>query len=305
MPRRSNTTARVVAVMEFLAGHTGEALGLSELSRELGINKATLLSIISTLLDDGWLLQHPTTRCYSLGPTLIGAGSAALGRFPDTGPIRPLMDRFAAGYDVGCVAVAVAEGQLVVLSRSGFGDPLHGLARSGVRMPFAPPFGLALSAWYPPGRFDAWMAAANPPVGPEEMPGLLGDVATARDRGFVVGLDLPPDHELAQQLRAQRLETAGISTELLVHLGQALRRHGYHLDDIRPAASYRVNHISVPILGPQGGPEIALMVPLHHGKQTGDRLVELGTGLVALAQEAARVAPGAGAGARQDDTKPR
>lgn len=276
-----------MAVIEFLAGHPGEGFGLSELSRELGVNKATLLSVVTTLLDDGWLLQHPIRRSYSLGPTLIGAGAAALERFPDTAPLQPHMEWFATRFGVGCVAVAVVDGQIVILARAGFGDPLHGLTRAGARMRFAPPFGLALAAWYPPKEFDDWLGVATPPLDPTETSQLHAAVRVARDRGYVVGVDLPPGHELERQLWTQRLDATGISTKLLTTLGQALRRHGYYLDDIDAATSYRANHLSAPVLVGDAAPEVALMVPLYEGPQTGARLVELGEGLIAATRRVA------------------
>lgn len=286
MPRRSNTTARAMSVLEYLAAHPNETFGLSELARELDINKATLLSIVTTLLDGGWLLQHPTRRAYSLGPTLISTGAAALARFPDTKPVEPYMRRVATKFDVACVAAAVADGQMVVLSRVGFADPLHGLARMGVRMPFAPPFGLSLAAWYPPEQFDVWVSTASPSLDDEEMDSLRRAVRDAQSQGFVVGADLPSDHELNERMRAQRVESSGIDPTVLENLARALRRTGYYLGSLEPEREYRVNHVAAPVRTPVSVPEVALYVPLYGGAEQGARLLELGDALAEAGREA-------------------
>jgi DNA-binding IclR family transcriptional regulator len=287
MPRRSNTTARVMAVLEFLAAHPTDAFGLSELARELKISKATLLTVVTTLLEGGWLLQHPTRRTYSLGPTLIGTGHAALMRFPDTRLLQPAMESVAAEWDVGCVAVGVADGQMAVLSRTGFADPLHGLTRIGVRMDFAPPFGLSLAAWYPPERFQLWIDAANPPLSDEELVSLRQAVRTAHERGFVVGADLPDDHPLDRTLREQRFEAAGPDAEVLREFAGELRRVGYHLNDLNPEMHYRVNHVAAPVRSTSSIPRVALFVPMYGRSVRGDQLTRMGLSLARIAQKSA------------------
>ena len=46
--RASPPTARVVAVLDFLAGHPQEQFGLSELARRLDLSKPTCLGIVTT-----------------------------------------------------------------------------------------------------------------------------------------------------------------------------------------------------------------------------------------------------------------
>lgn len=287
MPRRSNTTARAMAVLEFLAAHPSEAFGLSELARELDVNKATLLSIVTTLLDGGWLLQHPTRRSYTLGPTLIGTGAAALTRFPDTRPLTPFMDEIVRSYGVACVAAGVADGQLVVLHRVGFADPLHGLARMGVRMQFAPPFGLSLAAWYPPEQFDLWVAAATPPLDRSELDRVRRAVRAAHEHGYVIGVDVPEHHELGAMLREQRFTATGVDPSVLDRFAGALRGTGYHLDDPQPDERYRVNHVAAPVRTSTSVPQVALLVPMYGATETGERLTDLGAALADAGRRAA------------------
>ena len=77
MPRPSNPTARVVAILDFLAARPKRAYGLSELARSLGINKATCLTVLGSLVQAGYLLQDPDRKTYTLGPSSLALGNAA------------------------------------------------------------------------------------------------------------------------------------------------------------------------------------------------------------------------------------
>ncbi|RNL62091.1 hypothetical protein EFK50_09760 [Nocardioides marmoriginsengisoli] len=287
MPRRSGTTARVVAVLEFLTDRPDETFGLSELARELDINKATLLTVVTTLIDAGWLLQHPKRKTYGLGPRVIAAGAAARQRFPDTTLARPHLERVAADLGCGCVIVGVSDAQMVVLDRAGFADPLHGLTRLGVRMSFAPPYGLALAAWFPPERYEVWQANATPSVESAERAVLREAVRLAHERGFVIGGDLPAGHELDRSVHDLRLSSHDTDPALLAELGRALRATGYYLGELQDDDSYRANHVSAPVRTTTGVPEIALMVPLYSGETKGSQLAAIGA---RLAEAGAQIA---------------
>ncbi len=287
MPRRSSTTARVIAVLEYLTDRPNETFGLSELARELKINKATLLTVVTTLIDSGWLLQHPKRKTYGLGPRVIAAGAAATMRFPDTSAAGPHLNKLAEELQAGCVVVGVQDAQMVVLDRAGFADPLHGLTRLGVRMPFAPPYGLALAAWFPPERHEVWQANATPPVGNEERARLRDGVRLAHERGFVVGADLPAGHELDDPVHELRLASLDTDPKLFNRLAQAMRETGYYVGDIDKNKTYRANHVSAPVRTAVGVPEVALMVPLYSGETTGARLLEIGERLAEAGRQIA------------------
>jgi DNA-binding IclR family transcriptional regulator len=289
MPRRSNTTARAMAVLEYLAAHPHDTFGLTELATELSVNKATMLSIVTTLRDGGWILQHPIRRTYSLGPTIIGAGHAAMSRFPNTEPIVPLMVDIAKQFDVACLAVTVAGGQMVVLNRVGFVDPFHGLARIGARLLFAPPFGLSLAAWYPPELFEQWMAAASPPLDHHEVAEVRRWVRFAHEHGFVIGRDLPENDRLGRTLNDLRVAAPGVDHEVLGEFARASRAAGYYLGLPERDSEYRVNHVSAPIRAPTAVPTIALYIPLFGKPQRGEVVLAMGEALSDTGRRAAKI----------------
>src|SRR5437773_1717708 len=142
MPRPSNPTARVVAILDFLAARPERAYGLSELARSLGINKATCLTVLGSLVQSGYLLQDPGSKTYTLGPSSLALGNAALARFPAVGPARAVMQSLSDDLGVVCTVMVRANNNLVVLIEAGTPGPLRAtVSRVGLRTPFIPPLG--------------------------------------------------------------------------------------------------------------------------------------------------------------------
>ncbi|HEX7095760.1 MAG TPA: helix-turn-helix domain-containing protein [Acidimicrobiales bacterium] len=283
-----------MSVLSFFAARPSESFGLSELSRALNVDKATLLTIVRTLVDGGWLLQHPDRRRYSLGPTLIGTGLAALSRFPDPTPLRRHMEQAAIEFGTGCTAVAAAEGQLVILARVGYGGMLPGLTREGVRLPFCPPYGLALAAWLTDAAFDEWINAAKPPLTQEERRSVQRALQRTREAGYAVGLELPAEHPLSANLDNERHSTAAVHTELLEQLATARRHLQYHLTDIDDRSIYRVGNISAPVRTATSAPQIALFTPYYGAELTGAEVRSAGERLAQISREAAESVEAAG-----------
>ncbi|MCM6762849.1 IclR family transcriptional regulator [Rathayibacter sp. ZW T2_19] len=75
-PARASTTERVAHVLLAL-GTGGRRLGVSELSRELGLSKAVVHRILQTLVTCGLVAFDASARRYRLGPAAVALGRAA------------------------------------------------------------------------------------------------------------------------------------------------------------------------------------------------------------------------------------
>ena len=82
MARRSPAVDRAVAVLNHLAAAPRQRFTLSELARDLDLNKATAHALLATLVDVGYLVRHDDDKSYALGPALIALGNAALASSP-------------------------------------------------------------------------------------------------------------------------------------------------------------------------------------------------------------------------------
>ena len=72
-------------------GQNKSGLSLSEISRTLGMSKATVHGILGALKELGVLVQEPSTRRFLLGPTLIELGTISLSQISSRELVRPLL----------------------------------------------------------------------------------------------------------------------------------------------------------------------------------------------------------------------
>ncbi len=88
----SGSLAKGMALLEALAD-SGRAVGISELSRTLGMDKSTIYRLLSTLKSMGCVEQDPETRKYVIGPRMIAVSSRILGSSDVCLRARPVMKR--------------------------------------------------------------------------------------------------------------------------------------------------------------------------------------------------------------------
>ena len=290
--RASNPTTRVVAILDFLIAHPLDHFGLSELSRAVGVAKATCLSVLNTLVEAGWVLQHPKSRTYSLGAALASVTTALDQRFPEVARCRPALRALAEDIDIQSVLVAAVEDQMVVLDSVGSPDPLAGISRIGTRVPLAPPFGASLVAWSEPKAFDAWLARAVPPLAADEVASTRASLRVSRRRGYVVTRGLANDDAMRSSIdELRRSYESEVFPRRAEELSQRMRRIGYFIDEIEPDETYHVNNIAAPIRH-AGATPLAFLVPGFGWKVTGRELVAGADRLVAATKAAEALAAG-------------
>jgi len=258
-PRPSPQTERVVNLFDELVGLGNGGLTLAEISRRLGVHKASCHSMLSELLRAGWLLRDPVRKTYHLGPALVRLGREASGRYPALVLARSAMAELAAATGAHCVAFSVGEHYSTVVdqvrSPQGGGHPMP----IGTQFPHRPPYGASIVAWSGPDAREQWLAALPEDVRDRYRQAL----AAAEQRGYAVGLHILPDLRL-QEL-ALIVRSAEVRSTRLSRLTQALTEELIHTEEwfpisLAPEQTYTVSHIDSPILGP--GSRIALMLSL-------------------------------------------
>ncbi|OHV39829.1 MULTISPECIES: IclR family transcriptional regulator [Pseudofrankia] len=282
----SNPTLRVVGLLDVLIRYPHRGFGLSELAREVGISKGTCLAIADTLVEHGFLVQHAKTRAYRLGPALITAGQAVLSGFVDLRPALGALARVTAEFDVSCSVLAVDNDQLVVLERVGNPDPTYGLSQVGARMPFAPPWGAPFVAWGRPTDIDGWLDRSLVPLSEETRSALRRALQAGRRLGFIATREIPPTHPAAVDLHRIRATAGAVDLAALRRLAAArLSEIGYFIDDLDAAATYQVNHIAVPLIGPDGRVVASLLATMFGRHVTGEEVQRIGTRLIDVAAD--------------------
>jgi DNA-binding IclR family transcriptional regulator len=277
MPRRSPAVERSIAVLNHLAAHPGHRLTLSELARDLQLNKATLHAILNALADAGYLVRDPDRKSYGLGPALIALGNASAETFPAVDYALPEMHALTDELGLDCVASAVIHDEIVILARSGTPRPFGVYVLPGQRLPLVPPVGTVFVAWAGDEGVEAYLAKLGPQRKDVQRHRKTLDVV--RDRGYSVGLE-----------GGGRAARAADGTPLTLEQSiQGLRTEEYALTALEPGTTYRANHIGAPVFGPDGSVTVALFVIGFPGPVSGRDIDRIADKLTATA---ARVTKG-------------
>ena len=256
----SAPTSRVLDVVELLARSAQARLRFSDIVRELDLTQATAHAILKTLCDRGWASRDPVAKTFSLGPAL-----AVVAARTDTA--RPLAHaaRSAAlrlSRDVGYAGSVVERfgDSLVVTAFEG--DPATQPAGiPGDRIPYAPPFGVALAAWDTEEEQRAWIrrgAGDNA----DRIQRLERVLEHTRERGFDVDWTTPA---LAQAVQAVgTLDSHEMPTPVRHILEQLLVEFttiGFLSDDNPGRRKRPVVTIAAPVFDHRR--RVALMVAVH------------------------------------------
>jgi DNA-binding IclR family transcriptional regulator len=149
----SGPTERVVAILNFLADHTDEAFSLSEIARRLQLNKATVRSVLASLVDSGYVIRQQSS--FMLGPALIVLGKSAAN--PNRAVSLARMEMYPVAKETGldCVITVLVGDDLVFLDTTG------DTSVRWPRVPFVSPFGGHFIAWEADDAITKWMRSGS------------------------------------------------------------------------------------------------------------------------------------------------
>ena len=251
MPLFSQPTARALAILDLLMANPQQAFGLTEMTRRLNLNKATCHAILTTMAKYGFLVQHPKTKAYRLGPSIIAAGNAAFSQFPVLEYARPELESLENEFDIGFAATGRSKTHVVLLALYASASSLIDHFQLGLRLPNTAPIGACFTAWSPAKELEAWLQRAHDARGGynEKLDQRLRmSVISIRARGFEVTLKTKAEAELHANLR--RIQNAWNLKDLediTEQYQNALCDEYVHLDRIEPRSRYEVSTIVVPV----------------------------------------------------------
>jgi DNA-binding IclR family transcriptional regulator len=275
MPRRAPAIERSIAVLNLLAAHPGERYSLSEIARDLKLNKATLHAALWALTDEGYLVRDPEAKTYGLGPALVALGSAARSSQPAVDFALPEMEALVEDLRLDCVASTAIHDEIVIVARAGTPQPFGIAVLPGQRIPLMPPIGAVFVAWKSDRDVKEWVAKLGD-IGADALARFRKAVDAVRDRGYSVGLE-GDTQLLLQSLRPGR----GVTVEEGI---QGMRKEEYALVDVDPKASYRLSHIGAPVFGPEGSVTLGLFLIGFQGEIKGKDVGRLADRLTAAAE---------------------
>ncbi|MEU1185876.1 IclR family transcriptional regulator [Streptomyces sp. NPDC005820] len=232
---RSVTTA--LQVLEAVA--VNQPVGLSALTRALGLPKTTVQRSLTTLADSGWIEQQASTGRWQVGVRAFVVGSAVSARGGLRSIALPMMREL--GGEVGeTVHLMVPTGREVVLvERVDSLQPVRAVAPLGARGPLhATSNGKAVLAALPPDEVDAYIAGGlhavtpNTLTDPDRLRTELRRIAEAGysvcqeefEAGVVsVGAAIRPGHGRPIASLSVSCPKSRVSPELLAPYGEKVR----------------------------------------------------------------------------------
>src|SRR3954463_9874332 len=187
--RRSKSVRRAAAVLHVLADAPSSPWSLAELARRADMSYATAHTVATALEDTGFLRRHPHTRAYTLGPALIALGAAARRGYRVVDDALPEMERLSRDLDLGCLASARVDDDMLMLAVTGPPQPFGSRVQVGERVPIAPPLGLAFIAWADAATIEDYLELSGRKLTTAERRQYVEALALVRERGYGVVLD--------------------------------------------------------------------------------------------------------------------
>jgi IclR family pca regulon transcriptional regulator len=231
----SQSLERGLAILSAF-GSDRSTIGVSELSRELGLTRSTTHRYIATLTSLGYLQQDAETKRYRLGPRVLDLGFAAINSMDIRDISLPHLQALtdATGFTAN---MAVLDGADVVYiercrtSRSGQREidlNLH----VGSRLPaYCTAMGKALLAFVPAERLEGILArvelVARGPNTITNRAALLAELERIRERDLAVN-----NEELAYGLRSIAAPIRSRSGEVVAALNLAVHQTMVSMDDL-------------------------------------------------------------------------
>ena len=244
MARPALSATRAVAVLDFLAANPTEGFTLTEVASRLGINVGSTHALLTVLGDAGYVTRHARLRTFTLGPSVVALGSAALDSHPVVDLARIAARELAKTTGLEVALTAPAGNDIVFLARAGEPSARAVPVHVGQRVPFVPPLGSVFVAW---SDTDAWLARA-------ESPETLRDVLEGvRSRGYSVAIEADARKALGHALddlagRPANDDLRASVTGLVTELGQ----REYQVRRLKASQNYDVSMIAAPVFGRAG-----------------------------------------------------
>jgi DNA-binding IclR family transcriptional regulator len=244
--RASPPTERVVAILDFLAGHPDQRFGVSELARRLRLSKPTCLGIVTSLADAGYLVRDGADKTYRLGPSLITLGHRAQESMRVSPAAREELRRLSTRFDVTAALSAVIDDRITLLDLVAPAGAHPGV-EVGQSYPFAPPVGLMFVLWDDEAE-RAWLAK-EPTIPLRTNTDRLKRVITAcRCDGYLVERQTPAGRRLYSLMAGM---SATLPDELRALLGELVSDIGERVylpdENTRGRTRHDISVISAPV----------------------------------------------------------
>jgi DNA-binding IclR family transcriptional regulator len=289
----SPAVLRACEVLDVLSRHPTEPLSLAEITRRVGVPRATCDAVLLALAAGGYVVRREEDLRYVLGSRGITLGTAA--RLANTTLRAASVEaEQLARRTSACVAVTTRDGdETRVTEVFDFGPPFSVRAHAGQSIPLRPPFGAVFVAWETSDGIAHWLDSPELADG-DEVSRYRSALAEVRRRGYsvTVATDRRPDLAVALETLAERPD-ADEARRVRDELMRQMMHSEYlpaGLDDTR--TPLRVTQMSAPVFDRSGRVAVAIMLLGPSYEVTSEEIATMGDDLVKAAQRATTAAGG-------------
>jgi DNA-binding IclR family transcriptional regulator len=242
---------RALDVLDVLALEPGVPLSLAEIARRADLPRTTCLSVLLALVERGFAVRHDSPIAYTLGSACIRLGDAAV----DASPLLSLAGQAArdlhtkTGLSTGVLTRHA--GTLKVDTATTSTAPFAAQIRRGHQLPYVAPFGAAFAAWDPDPMVNSWLDACEPPLDTDERDRLVRALASARRRGYSLGIASDQTAELVPLIEPSAPAGAERKRRLVERVALMAHRD-YLAGELHPTRAHRVSQWSAPVIDHNG-----------------------------------------------------
>ena len=141
---------RAARILTLLAERPGFELGVSEISRDLQLNKSTTHSILTSLSSSGFLERDPGTRRYRPGPVLYAVADALRREPAVTTVARPALETLLREFGETVFLAVFEDDHVILIDKAESTLDLSITSPLGRRLPHsAGALGKVFHAWMP------------------------------------------------------------------------------------------------------------------------------------------------------------
>lgn len=147
-PQRINSVARAIQILELFPRLNAQYLGVSEISKALGLQKTSTFYIVKTLLAMGWLIQETPNGKYKLGSRILRVSALVSQNVTTEEIILEEMNRLLNKYNEDIVLTEMVDGLPICVEKVHSSNMLRIQSRVGrVSNLLRGSTGKALFAW--------------------------------------------------------------------------------------------------------------------------------------------------------------
>lgn len=187
----SVTVEKTLQLIEAMSRSTGP-IGVSQLGRDLKLNKSTVYRLVDTLVRHGYAQQDSETGRYALTVKMWEIGLGAMRGMSLRQTARPVLEREAARSGEATLLGIVQGHEALIIDKADSLHPLQIVSRLGSRVSLtSSSLGRALLAFQPAELIETMMRTFAPPTphGIQDAAALAVALAEVRANGVALSAD--------------------------------------------------------------------------------------------------------------------